>query len=173
MKTILAVDPGASGGFAWVDGDGVVQAESMPDGMTAMVDRLKDLAFCGRPVEAVLEKVGHWMPGDHPNSAAKFARHCGQVEATLYALGISFDEVAPGVWMKALGSLPKEKSERKRMIRELMARKYPHLRVTLDTADALGILTWKLERGNYPPSHEAAAGRTFTSTVGGAEVPHA
>jgi hypothetical protein len=144
MKKILAIDPGASGGFAWVNNEGIVGAQSIPGGMTAMVDRLRELASEFPDICAVMEKVGHWMPGDHPNAATKFARHCGQVEAGLYSLGIPFDEVAPGVWMKTLGSLPKDKGDRKRMIRELMARRYPHLRVTLDTADALGILTWKL-----------------------------
>ena len=95
-----------------MDGDGEVQAESMPDGMTGMVDRLRELVVGVPDMVAVLEKVGYWMPGDHPNSAAKIARHCGQIEAALYALGVSFDEVAPGVWMKSLGTLPKEKPER-------------------------------------------------------------
>lgn len=144
MKRLLAIDPGASGGLAWVDGDGVVEAESMPDGMTAVVDRLRGLAAELPGVACVIEKVGLWMPGDHPNAATKFARHCGQLESALYALGIPSEDVAPGVWMKSLGALPKEKADRKRMIRELMSRRYPHLRVTLDTADALGMLTWKL-----------------------------
>lgn len=144
MRVVMAIDPGASGGLAWVDGDGVVQAESMPQGMTAIVDRLREMAAAMPGLTAVTEKVGHWMPGDHPNAATKFARHCGQIEAALYALGIPFDEVSPGVWMKSLGTLPKVKAERKRMIRELMARRFPHLRVTLDTADALGLLTWRL-----------------------------
>jgi len=144
MKRLLAIDPGASGGFAWVDYDGIVQAESMPVGMTAVVDRMRELAAELVGIVGVVEKVGLWMPGDHPNAATKFARHCGQIEAGLYSLGIPFEDVAPGVWMKSLGVLPKEKADRKRMIRELMARRYPHLRVTLDTADALGLLTWKL-----------------------------
>jgi hypothetical protein len=148
MKSILAIDPGASGGFGYIDLEGIVRAESIPAGMTAMVDRLRELAAELPGITAVMEKVGHWMPGDHPNAATKFARHCGNVEAGLYSMGIPFEEVAPGVWMKTLGSLPKEKADRKRMIRELMARRYPHLRVTLDTADALGILTWKLGLGS-------------------------
>jgi len=144
MKAVLAIDPGVSGGLAWVEGDGVVRAESMPEGMTATVDRLRELTVVLPGVVAVIEKVGLWMPGDHPNSATKFARHCGHIEAALYALGIPFTDVAPGVWMKSLGALPKEKADRKRMIREQMARRFPHLRVTLDTADALGLLVWRL-----------------------------
>jgi hypothetical protein len=145
MKPLLAIDPGASGGLAWRDGEGSVDACPMPEGMTTQVDLLRSLAAQLPGVEAVLEKVGYWMPGDHPNSAAKFARHCGHLEAALYAFGIPFREVAPGVWMKSLGTLPKEKAGRKRAIRELMARRYPHLAVTLKTADALGMLTAALE----------------------------
>jgi hypothetical protein len=144
---LLAIDPGASGGFALLDPDGVLRTFPMPDGMTAQVDLLREiLGQVGRPMSAVMERTGLWMPGDHPNSAARFARHCGHLEAALYALGIAAEQVAPGVWMKALGELPKEKPDRKRAIRELMARRYPHLDVTLRTADALGILTWRLER---------------------------
>ena len=143
---LLAIDPGASGGLAWTDAEGITHAEAMPDAMTAIVDRLRALVADLPGLAAVVEKAGWWMPGDHPNSAAKFARHCGQIEAALYALGIPFHDVAPVVWMRALGTLPKEKPERKRAIRELMARRYPHLQVTLGTADALGILTWRLRQ---------------------------
>jgi hypothetical protein len=44
--------------------------------------------------------------------------------------------------MKALGAWPTEKQDRKRAIREEMQRRYPHLAVTLKTADALALLTW-------------------------------
>ena len=132
--------------MAWVDAEGVVGAERMPDGMTAVVDRLRGMSCELAGCTAVVEKVGQWVPGDHPNAATKFARHCGNVEAALYGLGIPFRDVAPGVWMRSLGKLPSEKAARKRAIRELMARRYPHLSVTLKTADALGILTWELER---------------------------
>jgi uncharacterized protein YbjT (DUF2867 family) len=143
MKKLLAIDPGVSGGLAWVESDGVVRAERMPEGMTAVVDRLRELVTELPGLTAVIEKVGLWLPGDHPNSATKFARHCGHIEAALYALGIPFVDVAPSVWMRSLGVLPKDKAPRKKAIRESMARRFPHLRVTLDTADALGILTWK------------------------------
>jgi hypothetical protein len=113
----------------------------MPDGMTAQVDRLRALAAELPGLTAVMEKVGTYVPGNHVGSACTFARHCGHLEAALYALGIPFTEVAPGVWMKKLGTLPKDKPERKRAIRELMARRFPELEVTLKTADALGLLT--------------------------------
>ena len=42
--------------------------------------------------------------------------------------------------MKRLGTLPKDKAEQKRAIREEMARRFPGLAVTLKTADALGMM---------------------------------
>ena len=148
MKPIIAIDPGASGGIAWRDSDGIVHAEPMPEGMTAQVDFLRSLAAALLGAEAVTEKVGYWMPGDHPNSATKFARHCGHLEAALYALAVPFVAVAPAVWMKKLGTLPKDKQERKRAIKEEMQRRYPSLTVTLATADALGMLAVRLgEKG--------------------------
>jgi len=142
---ILAIDPGASGGYAWRDAEGIVHAAALPEGMTAQVDALRALAAGAPGLTAVIERVGWWMPGDHPNSACRFARQCGALEATLYALGIPRRDVAPTVWMKSLGVLPKEKPGRKRAIREAMACRYPHLTVTLKVADALGILTWATE----------------------------
>ncbi len=147
---LLAIDPGAQGGLAVLDAHGVVRAFPMPEGMTAQVDLLRALSAEMGPLRALVEKVGYWMPGDHPNSAAKFARHCGHLEAALYALGIPFEEVAPGVWQRALGTLPKDKPTRKRAIRELMARAHPHLNVTLKTADALAILAYATRKGAHP-----------------------
>lgn len=140
MQTLIAIDPGAAGGVAWRDADGVVHAVPMPEGMTAQVDFLRGLAAQLPGVAAVMEKVGTYVPGNHVGSACTFARHCGHLEAALYAVGVPFTEVAPQVWMKQLGSLPADKSLRKKAIRELMARRFPSLSVTLKTADALALL---------------------------------
>ena len=146
MKRLLAIDPGAKGGLAFIDSDGIVQAEKMPEGMTAQVDRLRELKFYIGLDAAVMEKVGFHVAGNAASSSAKFARHCGHLEAALYTLGIPYDEVLPTKWMKSMGALPKDKKQRKNAIKETMARRYPHLKVTLDTADALAILTWAVEK---------------------------
>lgn len=146
----IAIDPGAAGGIAWHDKDGMAQALPMPGGMAAQVEALRSLWFelsgNGAIAVAVVEKTGTYMPGNSGPSAATFARHCGHLEAALYTLGIPTEQVAPGVWQRALGSLPKDKGERKRAIKEHMARRYPHLKVTLATADALAILTWTTQK---------------------------
>jgi hypothetical protein len=146
MTAILAIDPGASGGLAWL-ADGIVTASPMPEGMTAQVDLLLSLSaeYCDK-LTAIIENVGHYMPGNSGPAAATFARHCGHLEAALYCLGVPMEKpVAPQTWQKALGPFDKDKATRKKQIKEAMARKYPHLSVTLKTADALGILTWYIE----------------------------
>lgn len=147
MKTIIAIDPGASGGIAVMSGD-LVEAFPMPEGMCDQVDKLLSLVVAYPHASAVLEKVGTYMPGNSGPSAATFARHCGHLEAALYCFGVPTEQVAPAKWMKAMGSLPVEKPARKAAIKELMARRYPTVTVTLKTADALGLLTWKLSQSH-------------------------
>ena len=147
MRRIVAVDPGASGAFAFQDADGNVCTQKMPDGMTAQVDFILSLRAKSPIACFVIEKVGGYMPGNSAIAAVKFARHCGNLEAACYALGMSVVEVAPSKWMASIGTLPTDKPERKRAIKERMARLYPHLHVTLDTADSLGIYTWAINGG--------------------------
>jgi hypothetical protein len=142
MMPVVAIDPGAAGGFAWMDAAGVVEALPLPVGMTAQIDALRSLATATPGLTAVVERVGGYMPGNSGPASCTFARHCGHLEAALYTLGVPVRQVAPQTWMKSLGALPREKADRKRAIRELMARRHPHLTVTLATADALGILEW-------------------------------
>ena len=146
MIPILTIDPGASGGLALLDREGNVEAFPMRDGMTEQIDAIRHIADTNPGIKAVIEKVGFHRPGNSAVSTAKFARHCGHLEAALYSAGVPFEEVAPAVWMRALGTLPKDKADRKRAIKEIVARRFPHLAVTLKTADALGMLVWAMQR---------------------------
>jgi hypothetical protein len=145
MKRILALDPGVNGGIAWRDENGITQAEPMPEGMSAQADFIRRVAAANPGIVAVLERTGTYMPGNSGVAAATFARHCGALEAMLYCIGIPAEQVTPQRWQKHFGTLPKEKPERKRAIKEIMARRYPHLTVTLKVADALALLTFYAE----------------------------
>ena len=148
MKPIICIDPGASGGLALVCNDGTIEAYPMRDGMTGQIDAIRHIAATNPGLTAIIEKAGFHRPGNSAVSTAKFARHCGHLEAALYSVGVPFEEVAPGVWMKALGALPADKKARKNAIKENVARRFPHLAVTLKTADALGMLVWVMQRSN-------------------------
>ena len=155
MNPLLTIDPGASGGIAWMDSEGIAHAEPMPDGMTAQADRLRTLFVEFPDLRAVMEKTGTARPTDAKGSAVKFGRHCGNLEAALYVLGIPTEQIPPATWMKSLGTLPKEKTERKRAIKEEAARRFPHLTVTLKTADALGLLIHILSRNDAAKTNKA------------------
>jgi hypothetical protein len=142
ITSYLAIDPGAAGGIAWTDHDGIVRATKMPGTMPEQVDFLRARAVEQSGIIAVVEKTGGYMPGNSGPAAATFARHCGNLDAALYALGISVRPVSPSVWMKKLGMPKLTKPERKAWLKDFSARRYPHLTVTLATADALALLAW-------------------------------
>lgn len=151
--TIVAIDPGASGGFAISHGD-MIAAFKMPEGMAEQLDTIKKIKEDYPDAKVTMEKVGGYMPGNSGPAACKFARHCGTLEAGLYLAGLPTVQVSPGVWQKKLGTFDKEKAVRKNQIKELMARMYPHLKVTLLTADALGILTYAMRTNQTPVREE-------------------
>ena len=142
MNPILCIDPGASGGLALLNHESIIDAFPMPDGMTGQIDAIRHIAVTNPGLKAVVEKVGFHRPGNSAVSTAKFARHVGHIEAALYTCGIPFVEVTPHKWMAAIGTMPADKKARKNFIKEEMARRFPHLKVTLGVADALGILCW-------------------------------
>ena len=147
---ILAIDPGANGGLAiwgWKDGERTLQVERMGDTYPNIHDALSNMKFYRKIDLAVIEKVGMHRAGNNASASAKFARHLGHLEMALYSVSIPVQWVAPKTWMKALGTLPQDKAERKRRVKELMQARYPQIDVTLWSADALGILTWALSGG--------------------------
>lgn len=139
---ILTIDPGSDGGLAVQPPYGMVEAQAMPEGMTAQIDAIRAIAASFPGLVAYIENVGFHRPGNSAVATAKFARHVGHLEAALYACGIPTTTVAPATWMKALGKRPANKKDRKNAIKERVARMFPHLTVTLKISDALGILVW-------------------------------
>jgi Holliday junction resolvasome RuvABC endonuclease subunit len=153
MKIIIGVDPGLSGGLAVKHPDSPAVAYKMPDTPKGIYELLKALkeTYAGE-LTSVVERVGFYRPGNSAVSACKFARHCGSLEMALLALNIPIFYVVPNKWMKdTVGECPKEKGDRKRYIKERMEQMYPHIKVTLDTADALGILTYGLKNQQALP----------------------
>lgn len=137
---ILTIDPGVSGGIAWRDNEYELHSCQMPEGMSAIADELKSIVAANSGIIAVMERTGTYMPGQSGPGSVTFARHCGNLEAILYTLGVPTEQVAPQKWQKCLGALPKDKKLRKAAIKEWVARRYPDISVTLKTADALAML---------------------------------
>jgi len=131
MKTIIGIDPGKSGGIAWIDDDmpGVI---AMPETLKDLFELLRDIS-CEGNATAYLEQV-HSSPQMGVKSAFTFGNGFGHLEMALTGCAIPFQRIRPQAWQQTLGCLTKgDKNVTKRRAQEL----FPDLKVTHATADAL------------------------------------
>jgi len=142
----IGIDQGASGGIAYML-NGRMNCFNMPGTIEDILEQLKRIHALGQ-CRAFIEKVGYHRAGNNASASCKFARHCGHIEAILLALEIPTYVVNPKTWQKTLGTLPKDKGDRKREIKAIMQQRYPHLKVTLLTADAVAICEWGINKGD-------------------------
>jgi hypothetical protein len=137
----LAIDPGMSGGIAYVDTDGHFHALGMPQTIKDIWDQLSILCNCEAPTTAFIEDVpkGGGVPG-----CALAVLH-GNYNACLMALtaiGATIVKCPPKKWQKAIGAGDK-KTYGKRWKNHLKGRAqelFPRMDITLKTADAILIL---------------------------------
>lgn len=140
--TIIGIDPGKSGGIAWI-GDNGPCVEKMPETLTDLWDLiLTDIAisekrYCIDPakdcIKAYIEVV-HSSPQMGVKSAFTFGNSYGHLEMALTAARIPFERVRPQQWQKTMGCLTKgDKNVSKRKAQEL----FPSMKITHATADAL------------------------------------
>ena len=155
MKTIVAIDPGVTGGIA-VWGYGKSECHPMPETEGDRVDFIKSLKAAasmeGGEVVCVLEKVGGYAGKGQPGSAMfVFGENFGFFKGVIQALEIRLELVRPQEWQKGLGlgtaSACAGKSEWKNKLKAEAQRRFPHLRVTRETADAVLILDYAMRTG--------------------------
>jgi hypothetical protein len=132
MKLYIGVDPGLSGGIAFVPETGTPWAHKMPETDRDLLDLLSDNISL-HTATALLELV-HSSPQMGVKSAFTFGEGYGRLQAVLTALRVPYERVRPQAWQKAMGCLTKgDKNVSKRRAQEL----FPTLKVTHATADAL------------------------------------
>lgn len=132
MKIHIGIDPGLSGGIAFIPTTGTPWAHKMPNTDRDLIDLLSDAISLAEP-RAVIELV-HSSPQMGVKSAFTFGEGYGRLQAVLTALRIPYERVRPAIWQKAMGCLTKgDKNVSKRRAQEL----FPNLRITHATADAL------------------------------------
>ncbi len=157
MKTIIGIDPGASGGIAWFDSIGVVHAVKMPATDRDILDVIKPLAR-GACLNAAIEKVTA-SRGRNPDgsertqgvtSAFKFGYGYGVLRMALLACEIPFDDVMPKKWQAEFGLLRLSKAEtiteKKNRHKAKAQQLFPSLKITHAIADALLIAEWLRRR---------------------------
>lgn len=158
MKTIIAIDPGKSGGYAvhW----GVsnkphalrgINVYKMPESEVELVDCLNGVKSYsdseGFQIEAVIETVGGYVGGKGApgSSMFNFGFSTGFVHGALIALGIPLHEIRPQEWQKRVGAgtskIHGTKPAWKRHLVNLAKKHFPQVNgINLQTADALLIL---------------------------------
>ncbi len=145
MKTIVAIDPGASGGMAvrWFE---KTDCWPMPETEGDVLERVREIknvaGLEGDDLVWVLEEVGGFAGKAQPGSAMfRFGAQFGFVKGVVQALGIRLVMVRPQVWQKGFGlgtaSACASKGEWKNKLKAEAQRRFPQLKVTLKTADAL------------------------------------
>lgn len=145
MKNILAIDPGASGGLAWYDIDGVPRCQAMPQTEGDVLAALRQFSASHPGAVAFVEEVGGYCGAGQPGSAMfKFGRGFGFVIGCLMALGHRVELVRPQRWQKHFGlgtcKAAGGKTAWKNKLKAESQRRFPTCDVTLKTADALLIL---------------------------------
>jgi hypothetical protein len=155
MKRLIAIDPGASGCIAVQWEDGKIEATPMPDeqGIVEALEEHGGQSYHGSrdAVTCYIEKVGGYIGEAQPGSRAfNFGKNAGFIEGCLMMANIPYILVPPQRWQKGLPGLTGKKGpERKRALKAEAARRFPHLKPTLKTADALLILSYaRREEGN-------------------------
>jgi hypothetical protein len=152
-----AIDPGQSGGLAYINLDsGQVFTQKMPettkDICLALSDFKRRNAFIileaqhARPSGIIHRKnpqtgADEYAPMRGSAASWTFAQHYGELRGLLVALEIPFVEMKPKDWMKASGIRPKGKTEKqtqwKNFLKEKAQERFPGTKVTLAVADAL------------------------------------
>ncbi|MEI8375279.1 MAG: hypothetical protein WCJ35_20855 [Planctomycetota bacterium] len=145
MNTLIAIDPGKSGGIAWTMQDSLTNGCPMPETEGDVLDRLRELAIDHHT--AYVEEVGGYCGAGQPGSAMfTFGRGFGFILGCLMSMGVSVVLVKPQKWQKhfSLGTAREagSKTDWKNKLKAEAQRRYPTLDVTLKTADALLILDY-------------------------------
>ena len=150
MTTYITIDPGVSGGIAW-DGSELSACMNMPGSDTETAEEI-GLLYSMRPgvkcvIEDVPKFVGRALPG---STIFPLAFNCGLIRGIAIALRMPVILVRPQDWQKhfCLGSKGKSSTaEHKNKLKAEAQRRYPHLKVSLKTADALLMLAYAKEKG--------------------------
>lgn len=147
---ILGIDPGASGGYAWLCArtGAPVEVGAMPETERDIFDVLQE--FAPRTLRCYLEKV-HSMPPNMPGNTSKnsftFGQNYGFLRGVVISLGIPLIDVSPQKWKRSLGiqlgaDVPKKDKRKLRKMRKnaakaLAQQSFPTVKITHAVSEAL------------------------------------
>lgn len=115
MKTIIAIDPGASGGIAvqhiaqgrtlygdTVEGRCATGTYAMPETRGDAINLFKQIAEFPENTVAYIEKISGFIPDGGASQMFEFGKSVERVGCILETLGVRIIEITPQSWMKSL-----------------------------------------------------------------------
>ncbi len=163
---LIATDPGKSGGVAASE-EGYLVSRSLPETRRQLIEMYRFLIGAAlKPVTAYIEKIHGFNPGNAHGNMFEFGRNVERPEAILETLGVRIILVTPQQWQKALAlghrepveplprkptaaqvkahnnALAKAAREWKNKLKAEAERRFPGVKVTLATCDALLLLDY-------------------------------
>ena len=144
-RVFIGIDPGINGGIAIIYNDSYT-VRKCPNTIQEMADvliTLKDQAP-NLPMYCIIEKV-HSFPGNSGRSMFTFGCNYGQWLGILATLKIPYTEVIPSKCMKHFGTMKKDRKDRKNHLKHLAQQRYPDVKITLATSDAMLIANYLKE----------------------------
>jgi len=165
-KTIVAIDPGASGGIAVYSRKRAV-AVGMPKGVAEVNKLIQKIQQEYEGIIVFIEKVQAYASGkgdDDPGKKFginKMLKNYSELITVITLNGLPYIEAYPVSWQSTLGlsqRRPKEiefskwKTMRKNKYKEFAQASYPEIKVTLKLADALCILDFAKDKLTKDPN---------------------
>lgn len=144
-EAFIAVDPGKSGAAALFSWDGNLIKSMNYHRPIEMAESVACWVEAHDARELVIEKVGAF-PGQGVVSCFSFGFAAGWWYGLADTHALKITEVLPRTWQKTL-SLPGHTTKRdhKNALKDLAAKTFPNVKVTLANADALLIGRWFAE----------------------------
>lgn len=156
-NTIIAIDPGASGGIAVFANGMLKSAVSMPSSTSEMNEFFTHLKSTYENIIVYIEKVQAYSKGDDDPGKKfginKMLKNYNQILTVIELSGLRYVEVYPISWqttlklkIKNVDKLPhhKFKALRKNKYKEFAQICFPEVKVTMKTSDALCLVQFAL-----------------------------
>ena len=136
-RIYIGIDPGKNGGIGIIYND-LSYCRKCPVTVLEMAEEIKICSEIAPDIQkqAIIESV-HSMPGQGVKSVFTFGQGYGQWLGILAAHKIPYIQVSPQKWLKYYNPLPRDKKERKNQLKHLAQQRFPEIKITLATADAI------------------------------------
>ena len=147
-RIYIGIDPGKNGGIALIYND-VAVCKRCPTTVLEMAEVIEswtDRKEAGNlQKQAIIEAV-HSFPHQGVRSVFTFGEGYGKWLGILAAHKIPYTQVSPQKWMKFYQPLSKEKKDRKNQLKHLAQQRFPEIKITLATADAILLANYLKEK---------------------------